>query len=179
MDLPYERLPLIDFNAPRALLNSSRMKRNPTDLSILQDVKDAEAVLTDAALNISLTSKNVVQSAEKYMVDTQPDKSNSDAASKRDASLRKRGGRKPHYSRILVFGNKLIFQAACCLPLKIIAATLDGEAVCGRALLDRHTEEAGGKLVYEFQRRGTEMALDLKRGASTRAQRIIFKDIGK
>ena len=73
--------------------------------------------------------------------------------------------------------NGLIFQAACCLPLKVIAASLDGEAVSGKILFNSHSEEMGGKLVYEFQGKGTELIVDIKRGESTRAQRLIFREI--
>ncbi len=63
------------------------------------------------------------------------------------------------------------------MPLKVIAASLGGNAVSGRVLFNSHSEECGGKLVYEFDGKGTEMIIDLKRGESTRAQRLIFLGI--
>ncbi len=78
--------------------------------------------------------------------------------------------------RLLIFQDKLVFQAACCLPLRIFAASLDGNVVSGRVLFNNHSEEDGGKLAYEFidTSTGTEMIIDLKRGESSKAQRLFF-----
>jgi hypothetical protein len=68
----------------------------------------------------------------------------------------------------------MVFQAACCLPLRVIAANLDGDTVSGRVLYSAHSNEEGGKLVYEFQGEGSELIIDIKRGDSSKAQRLIF-----
>ena len=111
------------------------------------------------------------------MVETQPYNYNKTAPSLQnsDVSMRHKGSRRPHYSHLLVLDDTLIFQGSCCLPLKVIAASLDGNPVSGRVLFASHSEEGGGKLVYEFQDKGTEMIIDLQRGESSRAQRHIFQ----
>ena len=83
--------------------------------------------------------------------------------------------RKPHYTFLFASDNKMVFQAACCLPLKVIAASLDGDTVSGRVLYNTHSEKEGGKLVYEFQGEGSELIIDVRRGESTKSQRLIFK----
>ncbi len=85
------------------------------------------------------------------------------------------GLRKPHYTRLFVLSDKMVFQAACCFPLRVIAANLDGNAVSGRALYNTHSENEGGKLVYEIQGNGSELTIDVRRGNSTRAQRLFFR----
>jgi len=85
--------------------------------------------------------------------------------------------RKPHYTFLFASNNRMVFQAACCLPLKVIAASLDGDIVSGKVLYDSHSENEGGKLVYEFQGEGSELIIDVIRGESTKAQRLIFKEI--
>jgi hypothetical protein len=59
--------------------------------------------------------------------------------------------------------------------LRVIAANLDGDTVSGRVLYSTHSDKEGGKLVYEFQGEGSELIIDVKRGDSTKAQRLIFK----
>jgi len=87
------------------------------------------------------------------------------------------GLRKPHYTRLFASDNKMVFQAACCLPLRVIAASLDGDTVSGRVLYYTYSESEGGKLVYEFQGEGSKLIIDVRRGDSTRAQRLIFKKV--
>jgi len=103
------------------------------------------------------------------MIETTPGKN------AKAASLGPGGMRKPHYTRLFALENKMIFQAACCLPLRVVAADLDGDTVSGRVLYSAHSDEEGGKLVYEFRGEGSELIIDVKRGDSTRAQRIFFK----
>ncbi|MDR4497054.1 MAG: hypothetical protein MRK02_03880 [Candidatus Scalindua sp.] len=119
----------------------------------------------------------MIEATEKYLVEKEslnPVESSSKSAT---MDMMQQGVRKPHYTRLLIFDKRLVIQVACCLPLKVIAASLDGKPVAGRVLFNSHTEKEGGKLVYEFQGKGTEMILDLKRGESARAQRLIFRGI--
>ncbi|MCP4254933.1 MAG: hypothetical protein GY775_16315, partial [Candidatus Scalindua sp.] len=58
---------------------------------------------------------------------------------------------------------------------KVIAANLDGDTVSGKVLYSTHSDNEGGKLVYEFQGKGSELIMDVRRGDSTRAQRLRFK----
>ena len=175
MNISYEKLPLVDLTAPKANSHRSRTGDVPAKESIIQDAEDAEIILKLAGLKLNLPIKSIVSASEKYMVEMRPvDKKpySSDTAS---VSMRQKGIRRPHYTRLLVVDNGLVLQAACCLSLKVIAASLDGGPVSGRILFYRYSDEGGGKLVYEFMGSGMEMILDLKRGESIRAQRLIFR----
>ncbi|HHT9136765.1 MAG TPA: hypothetical protein ACFYEK_05900 [Candidatus Wunengus sp. YC60] len=173
----YEKLPLIDLKAPKVLSRRNRAENIPSESSILQDSEDAKTILTFAGFDGNLSPKSIMGVTEKYMIETQPPNAATRSPESSNSDMRQKGIRKPHYTRLLVFGQKLVFQAACCLPLKVIAASLGGNAVSGRVLFNSHSEECGGKLVYEFDGKGTEMIIDLKRGESTRAQRLIFLGI--
>lgn len=171
----YESLPLVNLTAPRVLSRRNRAGNTATTDSVEQDTKDAEMILKMAGLNPNFSLKDIFHGEEKYMIETQPDNEAVPSTQTQDISMKQRGIRRPHYTRLLVFDNALVFQAACCLPLKIIAASLNGNPVCGRILYNRYSEECGGKLVYEFQGSGAEMIIDLMRGKSTRAQRHVFR----
>ena len=178
LNIPYEKLPMVDLTAPKVLSRRNRAENtSATQDSILQDAEDAKIILRYAVWEGNLTPKSIIEADEKYMIETQPANTATSSSASSNIEMRQKGVRKPHYTRLLVFGQKLIFQAACCLPLKVIAASMDGEAVSGRVLFNSHSEECGGKLVYEFQGKGTEMIVDIKRGESTRAQRLIFRGI--
>ncbi|MCP4264389.1 MAG: hypothetical protein GY777_02240, partial [Candidatus Brocadiaceae bacterium] len=110
-----------------------------------------------------------LEAEEKFLIDTNPE------GPSKAASKMKGGLRKPHYTRLFVLGNKMVFQAACCFPLSVIAADLDGNTVSGRVLYKTHSEGEGGKLIYEFQGKGSELFIDVRRGDSTRAQRLFFR----
>jgi len=170
----YEKLPLVDLTAPKVLSRRNRTGNITSNDTIAQDVEDAETILKLAGLNVNLSPSDIIDAEEKYMIETQPDNEAVHSTQTQDISMRQRGVRRPHYSRLLVFDNALVFQAACCLPLKVIAASLNGAPVSGRILFNSHSEEGGGKLVYEFLGKGVEMIIDLKRGESSRAQRHIF-----
>ncbi len=171
----YEKLPLVNLAVPKVLSRRNRGGNTATTDSLAQDAKDAETILKMAGLDLNLSLKDIILAEEKYMIETQPDNETVHSAQTQDISMKQRGIRRPHYTRLLVFDNVLVFQAACCLPLKIIAASLNGNPVCGRSLYNGYSEEGGGKLVYEFQGSGAEMIIDLMRGESTRAQRHIFR----
>jgi len=173
--MSYEKLPLIDLTAPRAISQRNRNDEVASKESIAQDAEDAESILKLAGLNKQV--KNIIDAREKYMVEIQPVNKETSSSSNKNVGMRQKGVRRPHYTCLLVFDNGLVFQAACCLPLKIIAASLDGAPVSGRILYAYYSEEGGGKLVYEFLGKGTEMVIDLKRGESAKAQRLIFKGI--
>lgn len=170
----YERLPLVDFTMPKALNQRTRSGSSVSSESILQDSEDARAILGLAGVMVNFCLENVIEAREKYMIETQPVSTVSRSSEAFAAGMRQKGSRKPHYTKLLAFDKYLIFHAACCLPLKIIAASFDGEPVSGRTLFRNHSEEEGGKLVYEFIGSGKEIIVDLKRGESTRAQRLIF-----
>jgi hypothetical protein len=173
MNISYEKLPLVDLAAPKALSLHSRTMGNTSKEAITQNLEDAETVLKHAGLNISLVSE-IIEASEKYMIETQPNNTVTSSSEKMTVGMRQKGNQRSHYTRILVLDNKLIFQSACCLPLRVIAASLGGDTVAGRVLYNSHSEKGGGKLVYEFLGKGTEVIIDLKRGESSKAQRLIF-----
>lgn len=173
--MPFEKLPLINLAAPKVLSRRSRAGNTATTDGIAQDANDAETILKIAGLDLNLLQIKIVQAAEKYMIATQPDKETAPSAQTQDIGMRQRGLRRPHYTRLLVFDTALVFQAACCLPLKIIAASLNGNPVCGRILYNGYSENGGGKIVYEFQGSGAEIIIDLMRGENTRTQRHVFR----
>ena len=160
----YDNIPLIDLTAPKEI--------------ITQNLEDAERILALAGFDMDMRSYNVIETSDKYMVETPPDSAITNLTRKSTGNTIKRGLQKPHYMRLLIFQDKLVFQAACCLPLRIFAASLDGNVVSGRVLFNNHSEEDGGKLAYELlgtnTGRGTEMIIDLKRGESSKAQRLFF-----
>lgn len=179
MNTPYEKLPLSNLTAPRVVSHRNRTGNSGSGENILQDAEDAAIILKSAGLDNNLSPENIIEAGEKYLVETQPGSTAKNPPDTLNIGMRQRGGiRRPHYTRLLVFDGSLIFQAACCLPLKVIAASLDGEPVSGRIIFHSHSEKEGGKLVYKFMGKGKELIIDLKRGESTRAQRLIFKGIG-
>ncbi len=174
----YEKLPLVDLTAPKAISHRSRAADVPSKEGIVQDAEDAELVLKLAGLNLDIPVKNIVSVSEKYMVEARPANKESYSSDPANVRMGQKGIRRPHYTRLLVGEKNLVFQAACCLSLRIIAASLDGVPVSGRILFNSYSDEGGGKLVYEFPGSGKEMILDIKRGAGTRAQRLIFRGMG-
>ncbi len=176
MSTPYERLPLINLTAPRAIGHKDRAGSSVSDENFLHDSEDARAILKFAGLSDNLSSKNIIEAREKYLIETEPGGTAKNPSYTLSAGMRQKDGtRRPHYTKLLKFDKSLVFQAACCLPLKVVAASLDGNPVSGRILFHSHSEKEGGKLVYEFMGTGTEIIVDLKRGKSTKAQRLIFK----
>lgn len=174
MNTHYEKLPLVDLNASKAASHRSRAGKVPTEESVEQDQKDAEGIMRLTGLEKNVSLDNKIEAGEKYMIETRPNESKSHT-SKTPGMGMKVNMRKPHYTFLFASDNKMVFQAACCLPLKIIAASLDGDTVSGRVLYKTHSEKEGGKLVYEFQGEGSELIIDVRRGESTKAQRLIFK----
>jgi hypothetical protein len=174
MNTSCEKLPLVDLNASKAASHRSRAGKVPTEESVEQDRKDAEGIMSLTGLDKNVSLDNKIEAREKYMIETMSDESKSHT-SKNPGMGMKVNMRKPHYTFLFASDNKMVFQAACCLPLKVIAASLDREAVTGKVLYSTHTENEGGKLVYEFQGEGLELIIDVKRGESTKAQRLIFK----
>ncbi len=165
MNTSYENLPLVNPEFPK--VESRRTAKPPSDESIKQDNEDAEKILTHVDLGQHVKSEDRIDASEKYLVDTMSGKSSKPAGM---------GGlRKPHYTHLYVLDNKMVFQAACCLPLKVVAADLDGKTVSGKILYNTHSDSEGGKLIYEFQGAGSELTIDVRRGDSTRAQRLKFK----
>ncbi len=147
----------------------STVGKTPSAESIKQDHEDAEKIVAQIDLGEQVESKDRIDANEKYLIDTMPGKSS------KPASMGMGGLRKPHYTHLYVLDNKMIFQAACCMPLKVIAANLDGGTISGKILYSTHSDNEGGKLVYEFQGKGSELIMDVRRGDSTRAQRLRFK----
>lgn len=170
----FEKVPLTNLAAPKVLSRRNRTENTPSADSIARTTKDADMILGFAGLDRN-PHRDIMSAEEKYMIETQPNTGEAQSARIRDMSTRQKGVQRPHYTRLFVYDNTLVFQTACCLPLKIVAASLDGNPVCGRILYNTYSEEGGGKLVYEFQGKGTEMIIDLIRGESTRAQRHIFR----
>lgn len=177
VNIPYKKLPLVDLTAPKVLSRRNRAENITSKENISRDTEDAGMILTFAGLDGSLTQKRIIEADEKYMIGTQLANTATTPSESLNIDMRQKSVRKQHYTRLLVFDSGLVFQAACCLPLKVIAASLDGEPVSGKILFNSYAEECGGKLVYEFQGSGTEMIVDVKRGESTKAQRLIFRGI--
>ncbi len=178
MNGSYQVLPLVDLNAPKSLGRSnSRIRNNTSKETITQNLDDAEKVLKLAGLDVNSSIKTA-EAGEKYMIEMQTDNTINNSSKNTNTSfgIGQKGLRKPHYTRLLVFDKKLFFQAACCLPLKVIAASLDGNTVSGKVLFDSHSDKDGGKLVYELLGTGPELIIDVQRGDRPRAQRIIFRD---
>ena len=169
MNSSYETLPLVDLSAPKVESRRSKTGVIPSEVSITQDNEDAIKIINKIDLGEPVKIEERIEAEEKYLIETLPGKSS------KAASMGQGGSRKPHYTRLFMLNNKLVFQAACCLPLKVIAANLVGDAVSGRILYSTHSDNEGGKLVYEFRGKGSELIIDVKRGDSTRAQRLFFK----
>ncbi|KAB2837080.1 MAG: hypothetical protein F9K48_00045 [Candidatus Brocadia sp.] len=174
-NIDYEKLPSIDLHAPKSLGLRNRTRTAASNDSIMQDLEDAKTILTLAGLCVNFSVENIIHAREKFMVETQSYNKSTPSLQNSDISMRQKGSRRPHYSHLFIFNDTLIFQASCCLPLKTIAASLDGNPVSGRVLFSSHSEECGGKLVYQFQGKGIEMIIDIQRGESVRAQRQIFR----
>ncbi len=169
LNMSYENLPLVNPEAPKVESRRSNEGKTPSAESIKQDLEDAVEIITNIDLGEPVKQEDRIEADEKYLIDTMPGENS------KPASMGKGGSRKPHYTRLYAFGNNMVFQAACCMPLRVIAANLDGAAVSGKVLYSTHSDEKGGKLIYEFQGKGSELIIDVRRGDSTRAQRIIFK----
>jgi hypothetical protein len=169
INISYEKLPLVDLDAPKVESRRSKTGKIPSAESIKQDHEDAEKVLAHIDFGKQVKSEDKINANEKYLIDTMPGKSS------KPASMGMGGLRKPHYTHLYALDNKMVFQAACCMPLRVIAANLDGDTVSGKVLYSTHSDDEGGKLVYEFKGEGSELIIDVRRGDSTRAQRLIFK----
>jgi len=169
MNITYEKLPLVDKDAPKVESRRSSVAKTTTAESIKQDSEDAEKIINNVDLGVPVSPVDKLEADEKYLIDTDPE------GPSKVASMGKGGLRKPHYTRLFVLGNKMVFQAACCFPLKVIAASLDCNMISGRVLYNTHSENEGGKLVYEIQGKGSELIIDVRRGDSTRAQRLFFR----
>lgn len=109
----------------------------------------------------------VLEPVEKMMVGETPSGS---------ARTRPEGGGsgKPHYTKLLVYEDRLVLAVGCCKPLTVLAAEIDGLPFFGKTILSEHSEEKGGKLLYAFEEKGGRLMIDLKRGESPRFQRIVF-----
>ena len=169
MNTSYEKLPLVDFEAPKVESHRSRAGKTPSEESIEQDNKDAERIMGLVEMDGCVNPDNKIEAHDKYMTETMPGKTS------KATSLGAGGMRKPHYTHLFAFDSKMVFQAACCLPLRVIAANLDGDTVSVRVLYSTHSDNEGGKLVYEIKGEGSELIIDVKRCDSTKAQRLIFK----
>ncbi len=171
MNSSYEKLPLVNLKAKRVVSRRSGVGNTPSEESIKQDNEDAERIMSLVEMDGCLSQDNKIVANEKYLIENMPDEPQTQSSK----SAGMGGLRKPHYTRLFALDNKMVFQAACCLPLRVIAANLDGDTVSGSVLYCTHSEAEGGKLVYEFQGKGSELIIDVKRGNSSRAQRITFK----
>ncbi|MBM4053938.1 MAG: hypothetical protein FJ264_04525 [Planctomycetes bacterium] len=166
---------MIDFSAPKVINTQKRKSKEKTSQDHAQDKEDAKSVLKCADLTNGQYLENTIEASEKYMIETQP-RSHLDATSIASSSSNNRSAdlRMPHYTHLIKLNDRFIFQAACCLPLKVVAASLDGNSVSGKTLFTTHSTSGGGKLVYEFLGTGKELVVDVKRGDSAKAQRLIF-----
>ncbi len=177
MNLSYKELPLIDFSAQKVTSNRERKNTGKTPHDYALDRADAMSVLHCANLPNDQYLENAIQASEKHMIKTQLQQNNTPQNTiPINANNNRPTDRKiPHYTHLIELKGHLIFQAACCLQLKIFAASLDGKSVSGKTLFNSHSDSGGGKLVYEFLGTGKELIVDLKRGESANAQRLIFQ----
>jgi hypothetical protein len=171
MNTFYEKLPLVNPEAPKAESRRSKAGKTPSEESIKQDHEDAENIMKHIDLGELVSIDDKIDPNEKYLIEIVSGGTQNQASNNTGMG----GLRKPHYTCLLALDSKMVFQAACCLPLRVIAANLDGNTVSGRVLYSTHSDKEGGKLVYEFQGEGSELIIDVKRGDSTRAQRLIFR----
>jgi hypothetical protein len=170
INMSYEKLPLVNPESPKVESRRNKAGKTPSEESIKQDQEDAEKMIKNVDLGEPVRPDDRIEADEKYLIDTTMPGELSKAA-----SMVKGAPRKPHYTRLFKLDEKMVFQAACCMPLKVIAANLDGDTVSGKVLYCTHSVDEGGKLIYEFRGKGSELIIDVRRGDSTRAQRIIFK----
>ena len=175
MNTHYEELPLINLNAPKVESRRNRTGKTASVDNIKQDREYTEKIMSLVALDDEVCLDDKIEPEEKYLIETMPDKSKAASSKKSGVGAKQGGLRKPHYTRLFALDNRMVFQTACCLPLRVIAASLDSNAVYGKVLYNSYSENEGGKLVYEFQGSGSELIIDVKRGDSTRAQRLVFK----
>ncbi len=167
----YEELPLVNLELPKVESRRSNAGKTPSEESVTQDNNDAEKIMSLVEMDGWESPDSKIEADEKYLVETMP----GEEQNKSSKNTGMGGVRKPHYTRLFALEGKMVFHAACCLPLRVIAAKLDGDTVSGRVLYCTHSEKEGGKLVYEFQGEGSELIIEVKRGDSTRAQRLFFK----
>jgi hypothetical protein len=167
--MSYETLPLVNPGAPKVESRRSKSGKTPSAESVKQDQEDSEKIMTHIDFGEPVKTEDRIDANEKYLIDTMPGKAS------KPVSMGTGGMRKPHYTHLYALEDKMIFQAACCMPLRVIAANLDGDTISGKVLFSTHSDNDGGKLIYEFKGKGSKLIMDVKRGDSTRAQRIIFK----
>ena len=172
----YQVLPV---SAPHVLRIESHKKSRaaaPSAEAVNLDREDAERILRLAGLDYRLFPKVRLEAQDKFLIETAPNQSPSTSGRKDVTPANKKRARKPHYAHLLQMSNRLFFQAACCKPLKIIAASLDGNPVSARILYRWHSKDGGGKLVIEIEiaDSGHEVILDMQRAESARVQRYIF-----
>lgn len=85
------------------------------------------------------------------------------------------GSGKPHYTRLMVYDDRTVLAVGCCKPLTVLQTCIDDRAVDGDIILSSHSEERGGKLLYELKPNGNRLVVDLRRGESARFQRLAFE----
>ena len=166
---------MITLNASKVESRRNKTCRIPTEESIKQDREDAEKIMSLAGLDDEVSLDDKIEPEEKHMIEAMPDDAKTHSSSKAGMSINQGGMRKPHYTRLFALDNRMVFQAACCLPLRVIAASLDCDTVSGRVLYSAHSEREGGKLVYEFRGEGSELIIDVKRVKAQRRNALSLK----
>ncbi|MDH4101718.1 MAG: hypothetical protein OEV28_14230 [Nitrospirota bacterium] len=126
--------------------------------------EDIEITMDAASLGRPLT---ILEPVEKVMI-------GGETSRRISSGTKPEGSGKPHYSRLLVYEDRLVLAVGCCKPLSVINAEMDGVRISTKTTLVRHSEEKGGRLICEFDTRGKKLTVDLKRGESPRFQRLVF-----
>lgn len=176
MITPYQVLPICAPNVIKIKSHRKSRATAPSAEAVNLNREDAERTLRLAGLDYHLFPKVRFEAQNKFLIETAPNQSPSTSGRKGVTPANKKRVRKPHYAYLLQMNNRLLFQAACCKPLKIIAASLDGNAMSARTLYREHSKDGGGKLVVEIEiaDSGHEVILDMQRAESSRVQRYIF-----
>jgi len=176
MTRSFQALPVCTTNVIKIESHRKSRAAAPSAEAVNLDREDAERTLRLAGLDYHLSPKARLEAQDKFLIETAPNQSPSISGRKGITPANKKRARKPHYAHLLQMNNRLFFQAACCKPLKIIAASLDGNAMSARTLHREHSKDGGGKLVVEIDIADSdhEVILDMQRAESSRVQRYIF-----
>ena len=109
MNTVYEMLPVADLTAQRTVSSRNRAPNTPSRESMEQDAADAEAILKGANLAEKLSPKTAYEATEKYLIETRPMNAESKISESSVNTMRQKGIRKPHYTRLFLLDQHIIF----------------------------------------------------------------------
>ncbi len=177
MALSYQQLPVPDFNAVKVESSRKPVSAGSIDGAAIK-LKDAIFILNIIGIDAACLEQLKVEAHDKFLINISNNIS-APSVVKPKHNANKTRTKKPHYAHMFRYGDKLFFQAACCKPLKLIAASSGELAVRIKTLYDKHDDNNGGKLVVEMLelQSGLDVVIDMQRADSSRVQRYIFKNI--